>query len=73
MVSLQVGKQTPYSRDEIIFTYKMIGVSTAGYTKVMLVIARRNLVNARVEVLQKAGIEVEKVTMSSEVSLIGST
>ena len=66
MVSLQVGKQTPYSRDEIIFTYKTIGVSATGYTKVMLVIARRNLVNARVEVLQKAGIEVEKVTMSSE-------
>ncbi len=66
MVSLQVGKQTPYSRDEIIFTYKTIGVNAAGYTKVMLVIARRNLVNARVEVLQKAGIEVEKVTMSSE-------
>ncbi len=66
MVALQVGKQTPYSRDEIIFSYKIVNVSPAGYTKVMLVIARRNLVNARVEVLQKAGIEVEKVAMSSE-------
>ncbi|MBI5149196.1 MAG: pilus assembly protein PilM [Candidatus Omnitrophica bacterium] len=66
MVSLQVGKQTPYSRDEIIFTYKPIGVLHEGYTKVMLVIARRNLVNARIEVLQKAGIEVEKVGVSSE-------
>lgn len=66
MVSLQVGKQTPYSRDEIIFTYKTISVNAAGYTKVMLVIARCNLVNARVEVLQKAGIEVEKVAVSSE-------
>lgn len=66
MVSLQVGKQTPYSRDEIIFTYTTICTTAAGYTKVMLVIARRNLVNARVEVLQKAGIEVEKVAMSSE-------
>src|SRR3990167_5752330 len=66
MVALQVGKQTPYSRDEIIFTYKTISVNAAGYTRVMLVISRRNLVNARVEVLQKAGIEVEKVTMSSE-------
>src|SRR3989338_5166984 len=66
MVSLQVGKQTPYSRDEIIFTYKTIGANAAGHTREMLVIARRNLVNARVEVLQKAGIEVEQVTMSSE-------
>jgi Tfp pilus assembly PilM family ATPase len=66
MISLQVGKQTPYSREEIIYTYKMVSVAKEGYTKVMLVIARRNLVNARVEVLQKAGIEVEKVAMSSE-------
>lgn len=66
MVSLQVGKQTPYSREEIIYTYKTVSVAKEGYTKVMMVIARRNLVNARVEVLQKAGIEVEKVAMSSE-------
>lgn len=66
MVSLQVGKQTPYSKDEIIFTYKTINVEKEGYTKVLLIIVRRNLVNARVEVLQKAGIEVQKVTVSSE-------
>lgn len=66
MVTLQVGKQTPYSREEIIFTYRPIHVEREGYTKVMLVIARRNIVDARVEVLQKAGIEVEKVAVSSE-------
>lgn len=66
MVTLQVGKQTPYSREEIIFAYRPIHSQREGYTKVMLVIARRNIVNARVEVLQKAGIEVEKVAVSSE-------
>ncbi|MCK5178636.1 MAG: pilus assembly protein PilM [Candidatus Omnitrophica bacterium] len=66
MVTLQVGKQTPYSREEIIFAYRSIHTQRGGYTKVMLVIARRNIVNARVEVLQKAGIEVEKVAVSSE-------
>ncbi len=66
MVTLQVGKQTPYSREEIIFAYRPIHTQRAGYTKVMLVIARRNIVNARVEVLQKAGIDVAKVAVSSE-------
>jgi Tfp pilus assembly PilM family ATPase/Tfp pilus assembly protein PilN len=66
MVTLQVGKQTPYSREEIIYAYRPIHVEREGYTKVMLVIARRNIVNARVEVMQKAGIEVEKVAVSSE-------
>ncbi|MBN1869285.1 MAG: pilus assembly protein PilM [Candidatus Omnitrophica bacterium] len=66
MVNLQVGKQTPYSREEIIFTYRPIHTQREGYTKVMLVIARRNIVNARIEALQKAGIEIEKVAVSSE-------
>lgn len=66
MVNLQVGKQTPYSREEIIFTYRPIYVVRDGYTKVMLVIARRNIVDARIEALQKAGIAIEKVTVSSE-------
>jgi Tfp pilus assembly protein PilN len=66
MVALQVGKQTPYSREEIIFSYRPINVERHGYTKVMLVIARKNIINARVESLQKAGIEVDKVAVSSE-------
>jgi type IV pilus assembly protein PilM len=66
MATLQVGKQTPYSREEIIFSYRLIHVEREGYTKVMLVIARKNIVNARVESLQKAGIEVGKVAVSSE-------
>ena len=48
MVTLQVGKQTPYSREEIIFAYRPIHSQRGGYTKIMLVIARRNIVNARV-------------------------
>lgn len=66
MVTLQVGKQTPYSREEIIYSYRPINVEREGYTKVMLVIARKNIVNARVDSLQKAGIEVGTVAVSSE-------
>ena len=66
MVNLQVGKQTPYSKEEIVSAHRIIDTEREGYTKVMLVIARRNLISERVETLQKAGIEVEKVAVSSE-------
>ena len=66
MLTLQIGKQTPYSKEEIISSYRIIHNEKEGYTKVMLVITRHNLVSERVEALQKAGIEVEKVGMSSE-------
>jgi len=66
MVNLQVGKQTPYSKDEIISTHKILESGREGYTGVMLVIARRNIISERVEALAKVGIETKKVAMSSE-------
>jgi len=66
MINLQIGKQTPYSKEEIISAHRIIDTRREGYSKVMLVIARRNLISERVKVLQEAGIEVEKVVVSSE-------
>jgi len=66
MVNLQVGKQTPYSKEEILFDYTVIGPGREGYSRILLVIARRNLIHERVEVLRKADIRVGKVVMSSE-------
>jgi Tfp pilus assembly PilM family ATPase/Tfp pilus assembly protein PilN len=66
MIGLQVGKQTPYSKEEIIFSYNMFDRRKEGYSKVMLVIVRRSLARERIETLQKAGIAVDKVLFSSE-------
>ena len=66
MVNLQVGKQTPYSKDEIISAHKILESEREGYTGVMLVIARRNIISERLEALSGAGIEVKKVAVSSE-------
>ncbi|PIU42461.1 MAG: hypothetical protein COS99_00120 [Candidatus Omnitrophica bacterium CG07_land_8_20_14_0_80_42_15] len=66
IVNLQVAKQTPYSKEEIVSAHKIIGSEREGYAKVILAIARRNLINERIEVLEKAGLKVEKVLLSSE-------
>jgi len=66
MVDLQISKQTPYSKEEIVASHKILGSSREKYTKVMLVIAARNIINERVSALQVAGIGVEKVGLSSE-------
>ena len=66
MVNLQVGKQTPYSKEEIVSAHKIVGTEREGYTKVMLVIARRSLIRERVEKLRKADIQVKKIALSSE-------
>ncbi len=66
MVNLQVGKQTPYSKDEIISSHKILESEREGYTGVMLVIARRNIISERLETLTGAGVKVKKVAVSSE-------
>jgi Tfp pilus assembly PilM family ATPase len=66
MINLQVGKQTPYSKEEIISSHKIIEIGTTGYAKVMLVIAARNIINERTDTLAKAGLDVKKVVISSE-------
>jgi len=66
MVELQVSRQTPYSKDEIVFTHRIIGTDREGYSKVMLIIARRNVISERVGILRQAGIEIKKVAVSSE-------
>ena len=66
IIGLHIGKQTPYAREEIIYSYKVIGSGKEGYARVFLAIARRNLVNERVDILAKAFIKPKKIALSSE-------
>lgn len=66
MIDLQVGKQTPYAKEEIVFAHKIIETGSSGYTKVMLAIVARNIVSERMEALAKAGLIVKRVVISSE-------
>jgi Tfp pilus assembly PilM family ATPase len=67
MVELQIGRQTPYSLNEILSGYKMLGAIRQGtYTRVMLVIAQRSIVRERYYAVEGAGLSVERMTVSSE-------
>jgi hypothetical protein len=66
MVDLQVGKQTPYTKDEIVYDYRLVGGTRSGYTTVMLAIAQRSVVRQVFYAFEEAGIEVARVTVSTE-------
>ncbi len=66
MVDLQIGKQTPYSRDEIVSGYRIIGADPSGYTKVMLVIAQQSIVRERFHLLEEAGLAIDAMSVSTE-------
>jgi Tfp pilus assembly PilM family ATPase len=66
MIDLQIARQTPYSRDEIVCDYRLIDSEREGYTRVMLVIAQSGQVRQRVRLLEEAGFAVEVVAVSTD-------
>jgi len=66
IINLQAGRHTPYSREEIIMDYTEIGVFHNRYTKVLLVIVRREIVEKRYNVIKKAGFNIDRTVLASE-------
>lgn len=66
MVELQIGRQTPHAKDEIVTAYKILGPGRKGYSRVMLAIVQRGILRARYSVLEEAGLKIARMTMGSE-------
>jgi Tfp pilus assembly PilM family ATPase len=67
MVDLQIGRQTPYSREEILADYKVIGhTRKATYTRIMLAIVQRSIVRERFYEIESAGLDIEQMGISCE-------
>lgn len=66
IINLQASRHTPYSRDEIIIDYINIGTYKQNYSKILLVIATRNLIRRQLEILQKAELSVERMVFAPE-------
>ena len=66
MIELQIGKYTPYTRDEVISDYQIQDSNTEGYSRVMLVIVHRDIVERYLKILEGAGLKTERISLSSE-------
>lgn len=66
IIDLQAGRHTPYSREEIIMDYCDIGIFHERYTKILLVIVKREEVVRRMDIIKQAGFSVLKTILSAE-------
>ncbi len=66
IINLQAGRHTPYSREEIIVDYIDIGTFKHSYTKILLVIVARNTLKKQFDVVERAGLRLDKVLLSPE-------
>ena len=67
IMNLQAARHTPYAREEIIIDYKTIGTYRVNYTKILLAIVTREIIRRQLNIVNKAGIEIQRVCFSSEV------
>lgn len=65
MIDMQVVRQIPYTREEMVYDYYVIGLTEEGYTKVLLVIAHRDIVSKYLRILEHAGIVPDSIEMDS--------
>ncbi|MBN1870245.1 MAG: pilus assembly protein PilM [Candidatus Omnitrophica bacterium] len=66
IVDLQAGRHTPYSREEIVIDYINIGAYRENYTKILLVIVTLSVIRRQIDILEKAGLRIEKVFFAPE-------
>ena len=67
IVDLQAGRHTPYSREEIIIDYINIGAYRENYTKILLIIVTLSVIRRQIDILEQAGLRIEKVYFTPEV------
>lgn len=66
MVELQIGKQTPFTKEEIIYDYAIADTNAEGYSRIILVIVHQDVVKSCLKILSRAGLKTEKIVLDSE-------
>ncbi len=65
MVELHMVRIVPYKKEEIIYSYSFLGVDEMGYGKVLLAIINIGAVRRQVNMLEKSGLPIDRVSLSS--------
>ena len=66
IISIQAGKQTPFSKDEIITDFKIIGSNRPHYTKVLLAIVQKAIIKRYLDNLADKKDALQKIVLGSE-------
>lgn len=65
MVSLQIVRQTPYPPEDVVFDHLVLDKDPSGYTKVLIVIVHKDVINRYLNILAQAGLHANAFTLSS--------
>ena len=65
MLEFQATRQLPFSKEDVVTGYKIFDLDKDGYSRVMLVIAQKNILDNHFAMLKEAGISPRLVYLST--------
>lgn len=65
MLDLHIARVVPYKKDEIVYAYQSLGADEMGYTRMILAIAHKDILKRQEKILERAGLFIDKVSLSS--------
>ena len=65
MLDLRIAQIVPYKKEEIIYDYVICGTDEIGYTKLMLAIIHRDILQRQLKIIEMAGFSADEITLSS--------
>jgi len=66
IIELQVGKLTPFTKDEIVYDSQILESSAEGYSRVIVAIVQKDTIERCLRVLEKTGLKADRIALSSE-------
>ncbi|MBU1852461.1 MAG: PilN domain-containing protein [Candidatus Omnitrophica bacterium] len=67
IVRLQAIKEIPYPKEEMVISYRNLGSYKDGFSSIMLVIAKKEIVNEKLREGSLRGLEAENIRLHTEV------
>lgn len=65
MVNLQIPKQVPYPREDIILDYTVVSKEPNGYSKILVIAVHKEVVGRYLKIFDAANLSVQSLTLSS--------
>jgi len=66
MLNLQVGRQVPYPKEDIVIDYIVLHKEPTGYSKVLVIAVHKDVINRYLKIFGDAGLLLHKLTLSSD-------
>ena len=66
IINLQASRHTPFSREEVLISYINLGINASNNTRLLLVIVHRDIIKDKISILEKSGLDVDKILFVPE-------